>query len=544
MSGSFIPLSSIKASPTAAPQQDGFIPLSAVSASPQENSDSTPSHMERIGRELLQPLIGMEQIAGRILPIPEYQNGKWVSRAVADDEMAKQNQTKIDEARGGNTGVNWEQMGLDTINPLNYLGGPAGKALGIGEKLAAPVAGAVSAVTQPVTGGSFWKQKATQAAEGAAIGKGSDLIGGAASSVVAPTMRGAAKTLNDLGVRLTPGQMVGGGAKKTEDSLTSVPFAGDMIRNSQIRGIHDFNHAAINEGLKHIGGSIPANVPAGRDSLNYMSQAIQNAYGQVIPNMKGQLDPELQKDITGVATLGKNLPDAEKGQLVGIIKHDILAKFSQGGGISGQTVQEIGSELDNLKNALKLSDSPDKRRLGTAVQELDASMDRMLDRVNPALAKQKQAIDLSYAHYKTIEKASGMQGAKEGVFTPAQLSNAIRSRDKSKDKSAYAKGFSLMQGLASAGEKTLSSSVPDSGTAGRAMMGAIPVLAAGGEFGHLAGAAAALGATAAPYTKVGTAAVRHYMTPSATRQALGAVVGRSGKKIAPAATKIIQDATQ
>ena len=67
--------------------------------------------------------------------------------------------------------------------------------------------------------------------------------------------------------------------------------------------------------------------------------------------------------------------------------------------------------------------------------------------------------------------------AEEGVFSPAQLQNAVRAMDKSKDKARFAEGKALMQDLSESGKTVLGSKVPDSGTPYRTMAG---ILASGG----------------------------------------------------------------
>ena len=73
--------------------------------------------------------------------------------------------------------------------------------------------------------------------------------------------------------------------------------------------------------------------------------------------------------------------------------------------------------------------------------------------------------------------AASSVAAKDGVFTPAQLHAAVKAKDKSMDKGAFARGNALMQDLSSAGKNVLPSNIPDSGTAGRllANMAAHPI---------------------------------------------------------------------
>jgi hypothetical protein len=493
-----------------------------------------PSRLERLGREFAKPFIGAEQLAGRVLPIPAYAPEKgWIPRAQADDAMQRENDQKIQAARGFDKGTNWEQMALDVVNPINYAGGPAVKALGLAPKVVAPAAGAISALTEPVTGNNFWQEKAGQVAGGAAGGKVMDVAGKA----IAPQLSGAAKTLSDMGVRMTPGQMAGGFWKKGEDVLSNIPVLGSFVRGAQGTSIKDFDKGLINDGLKSIGVRMPDDIEAGRPAIQFMSKAISDAYEQIVPRMRGQYDPDFSKEMMGVVqdaqrTLSHR-PDLQK-ELLGVINHDIGDRFEKNGTISGERAQNIGTDLQNMADKMLADQSPDVNRMGRLIKRIDASVDSMLDRTNPTLAPLKRAIDEANAHYKTIERAAGYLGAKDGVFTPSQLAGSIKARDKSKDKRAYAKGEALMQDKAAAGESVLPQTVRDSGTPER--LAWMAALGGGGAF-SLPGALG-VGAGTLPYTGPGMTALRSYVNPGQVRRAIGAGIGPAA---APGVAQVLGD---
>jgi len=139
-------------------------------------------------------------------------------------------------------------------------------------------------------------------------------------------------------------------------------------------------------------------------------------------------------------------------------------------------------------------------------------------RQNPQLFPVKKQIDRGWANYKIIENAAQKQGAREGVFTPAQLSNAVRTADDTKDNRAYAHGQALLQDLANAASKVLPDTLTGSPTAeirfwhtllsGGVGAGAVmePHAAAVGG--------AMLGMANLPYTKPGMAAVNALAQPA------------------------------
>jgi hypothetical protein len=226
------------------------------------------------------------------------------------------------------------------------------------------------------------------------------------------------------------------------------------------------------------------------------------------------------------------LPPETRAELNRVIDHDVMGRFSEGGGMTGEQAQEIGTTLDNLADRLRVSEFPDRRRLSGAIREIDATINRMMERNNPTLSLEKARIDLANAHYKTMEAASGMLGAKDGLVLPAQLSHAIKSRDGSKDKSDYARGFALMQDFAANAERTLNRQLPDSGTPERlfwreltkelAVIGGLAggAHAAGTPSQDILAASAGLGLAALPYTEPGLAAARALANPGAGRKAV------------------------
>ena len=127
-----------------------------------------------------------------------------------------------------------------------------------------------------------------------------------------------------------------------------------------------------------------------------------------------------------------------------------------------------------------------------------------------------------------MQAAAGKTGAAEGVFTPAQLGQAVREMDTSARHSAFARGDAPMQELSDAGRNVLSVRTPNSGTADRlltATLGAgaatwaIPLTA-------LLGGGAALGA----YSRLGQAGINGLFAHSSgpVAQAVGNTVAGSG----------------
>jgi hypothetical protein len=80
-----------------------------------------------------------------------------------------------------------------------------------------------------------------------------------------------------------------------------------------------------------------------------------------------------------------------------------------------------------------------------------------------------------------------MLGAEEGQFTPAQLLNAVKVMDKSKDKGRFATRNALLQDIASSGKTVLSNKLGESGTSPRTQMANLAKGSAEATAGYFAG---------------------------------------------------------
>jgi hypothetical protein len=103
------------------------------------------------------------------------------------------------------------------------------------------------------------------AAIGAVGGKVTDAGVSALSGAISPTVSAAVQKLHDLGVQMTPGQIMGGAVKRVEDAATSIPFLGDLVKNAQRRSSVSLNTGVINDRvLSPIGKSLPQGMTGAR----------------------------------------------------------------------------------------------------------------------------------------------------------------------------------------------------------------------------------------------------------------------------------------
>jgi hypothetical protein len=393
---------------------------------------------------------------------------------------------------------------------------PAGSGVlgGIG---AGALSGVANSLLEPVTdtSRSYASQKLQQAGTGAAVGGIANPLMRAVGAAVSPTVGAAQQRLIDAGVPLTPGQILGGAAARTEAKLTSVPFVGDMIKNGQQRAVQGFNKATYNEVLAPLGQTYSGSV--GNDGVAAVQKTISTAYDDALSKLTFKADPQFQSDLGNLATMAQNLPAPQQSQFMNVLKNQVFGKLSPQGEMDGPTLKGVQSELGRISRGLTGDPSFDNQQLGQAIGEVKNIVEQSLPRNNAADAVKDLAnANAAYANFVRLRAAAGSQGAmnNEGIFTAAQLNNAVRGADKSAGKGATATGNALMQDFSSAGQQVLGSKYPDSGTPGRALAAMMGPAALGQVMApaYTAPLAAAMGVGALPYTAMGQKVAQALLT--------------------------------
>lgn len=394
------------------------------------------------------------------------------------------------------------------VQMLRSGAGAAGKGVLYG------VSQPVSNVTQTSDGGNDYADKKINQAElGAAFGAAGRAVGGIAGKAINPNISPEVRGLIDQGITPTAGQILGGGWAATENKATSIPIVGDMIKNAQRRAVDDFNTATYNRALKPLGTNAAAiNATPGREGVEAVRTTLGNAYDSLLPKLQFKVDPQFATDFSNLNDLARNLPPTQAAQFAKIIQNTFVSKLGPQGTMDGIALKGVESDLGKLARGYGNDTLFDNRQLGDAIRQAQDNIRSNLTRNNPQYAEDLKNINEGYANFARIRQAAASTGAPNGVFTPAQLQSAVKNQDKSVGKGNFATGKALLQDLSEPGKDVLST-YPDSGTAGRNMVGALtagsgPVIA--GALTHPVGTALAgagtIGATAlgsAPYSKMG-----------------------------------------
>lgn len=318
--------------------------------------------------------------------------------------------------------------------------------------------------------------------------------------------------LMNEGVIPTAGQILGGGYKRAEEGLSSVPIIGDFIKNAQGRAMTDVNRVAFNRALTPIGEKLPDGV-VGRDAVQFVSEKLDDAYGKLLPKMNVLQDVPFKTNIADLKNLVKNgaIDPKAVSFFNNWLDNNVLNKFQGQGSVGGQTLKQVQSDLRETISRLSASTDADQRLIGAALKETQDQVRQLVTRSNPQYAKELKLIDTGYANFKRVERAAAGLGAEDGIFSPAQLQNAVKAMDRSKDKSRFAKGDALMQDLSESAKTALGNKVPDSGTPYRSMMAAL--LASGGAgVAGLPGVAAGVLASPLLYSQTGQNAMASLLT--------------------------------
>lgn len=403
----------------------------------------------------------------------------------------------LEEASGsavaGNIGMNI----LATLQPgvALYKGGAA-LASKVLPKMLTPAAGAATAgsaittATKPTMEGETAEGNA---AEGAAWGVAADAVTRGGARIIRPIVQSSPvqKMLKE-GVVPSIGQAAGGFINRVEQQLESVPVIGWLISNARGRAVKEMDEAAIRKALP---SGTTEQIKAGREGVERAGALIDNAYDSAYLQIKKpvKVDSDFYKDITAIPKKeGIDLPPSLAERFDALVKDRVMARLSDAS--DAEAIRTAHNSLGALSRKYGSSPDPDQRALGQAFREAKSKLREMVSRQSDGDFKATlDALDSKNAALKAVEKASGYQGSKDGVFSAEAL------------KRASAKSSTEMREFSSNAADVLGRTVPDSGTAGRMLL-PLAGAAAGGGNEYLGGPGWLTGALAAPllYSRAGS----------------------------------------
>lgn len=334
-------------------------------------------------------------------------------------------------------------------------------------------------------------------AEGAALGavtgglvqRGTDrvadrILSGAARRAESPS---DARILSQAGVELTPGQMLGGGFKRAEDAMTSIPFMGDTIRGAQRRGLESFNDAAIADALAQSGAQT---TQRGRGRVRDVAEQFGRNYDAALDPVTDIPRPEGYVEALTALADDAALPPSIRRNLRSLITNTVGRADES---IDGKEWKRIDSELSaDIRAADRAAaNAPEQRLLRDKLREVRGLWSDRLGAAAPDALEAVRATDDAYANFKIIQKAmsDAASAGRGGEASPASMNRAVRQ---AAGEGQYSRGAGRLQELSDAAMTVLPSSVPDSGTPLRSLLTAGGIGGGAAVLGNPAGQAAAL----------------------------------------------------
>lgn len=435
-----------------------------------------------------------------------------VTEQVAKEQQAYQAQR---QAAGEGENIDWSRVAGNVLSPANLaVGGVAGGLVTAPARQAALV-GASQGVLMPTdTTKDFAEEKARQAALGAAGGVLGAAVVKGAGKALNPVVSAAEQKLTELGVQLTPGQMIGAPAKDLESFASNLPYVGPSISKAKERAIQSFNTGVINKALSKIDDKLPASA-TGNNAVLYAADQVSNAYDDVLSKMAFNLDFKTSSDVLTALNKARLPSTEEKTKALELVNSLALSKFDKQT-LTGAEYKQIETELrQEASNYLK-SQSPSDKNIGNALKDVLNVFKTELAAQNPKQTSKLRRIDAAYGDLEVIQTAAANSGADNGVFTPKQYQTAVRQRDITRNKKAYARGTARGQDVSGAAQNIMGESA-NANTEGR-----LAALATGvyGAIQNPAVAAAMAVASPVMYSESGVNAMRALMRdrPEIARQ--------------------------
>ena len=382
----------------------------------------------------------------------------------------------------------------------------------------------------------------------------SGVIGSGLSGVinkVAPVATQGAKDLIDKGVKsLTLGQAtsgkggspLGSGIKMIEEALMSAPIIGAPIRGAYKKTVEQLNKASYNQILEPlrkygIDENLIKKSEAGHELYKSAKGIISNQYDKLLPKLKFPNLKDLQSVYDDVILKELDtLPKSAQNKFLKDMDDKFYTNFDKDGVLTGKGFKNAQIELRSLAKEYLTSGSAVERSIGGSYKKVLDALNGTLKSINPKYSKQLEDIDFSFKMLIPLQKATVSASATDGVFSPSQLMNAVKSSDKSLRKGNVASGDALLQDIAGLGQQ-LKINLPNSGTATRGEvlsslrgLGGDALAVGGAYMNPLVGGALATGTLLNYSTPLGRflrSGITDYIAPAMQRgsPALGGLLG-------------------
>lgn len=291
------------------------------------------------------------------------------------------------------------------------------------------------------------------------MGIGQDaLVGGIAGKIGDKFIRGAAnllspnisqpvRNLHERGVRMTPGQILGGNAARAEGLRTSLPFAGGRIQGSIDQAYDDVQHALGDEILSPAGIGADRSIPPGGAFVKDIQQKGSQLYDDALKGTGFEFDPRTGNRVLKALSKHRMRPDVA-AEVVTDLQVNLGGMFGRGGParITGEEWKAIDSELGTLAESYRKQGAP-YNPAARAVREVRDELFRGVVRQNPgSKAAEVRNADKVHRGVRILNNAAARDGA-NNVPSPGQIMAAIKAEAPA-GRTAFAAGEAPLQRFA------------------------------------------------------------------------------------------------
>jgi flavin-binding protein dodecin len=313
--------------------------------------------------------------------------------------------------------------------------------------------GMAAAASEPVLPGESLEKNIDQGMILGGLGDATFRLGARAIQPI--TQSAPVKRLLEKGIIPTIGQAAGGILRDIEEKAQSLPGVGYFIGGAKERARTELNRAALQMGMPP--GTKATDV--GQAGIENAKTALGKAYDDLYANTQVGRDQQLVQELAdAVSKPLVPLSRDYKRAYDKTIQSAVLDRLPQGQQFAtGEIKKQIEGELSKKIRELGPVPSGQDAALKVALEEARDAVRRLANRGAGVDLAERAAIDRAYANMKDVETAAKSAMAKGGVATPYQLMRG-------------AKPGTPLHELASSGQEVMGSTVPDSGTAGRALM--------------------------------------------------------------------------
>jgi hypothetical protein len=280
--------------------------------------------------------------------------------------------------------------------------------------------------------------------------------------------KNAVAKLDDAGVTMTPGQRVGGVARRVEDASDSLGILAPAPKAKAIAS-EGFNRGAYNEVLKPLGVRVPDNLSPGHDAVGKVLDMADEAYTAAARPLTLQFDQPLE------AAINKRMTDAaarmgpdEVAQLNANVAN-ILTWRQSGGPLQGPQVTQT---LGNLRKVASGARASGKQTLADDLWGLHDDVEAAMMRSSPQGVREPFHRAREAVRRGNI-LADAVSKAKDGIMTPGNFNTAVSRLGYGTTRKSLARQNAPMQKFANAAGLVLPDKLPNSGTADRGLLMAL-----------------------------------------------------------------------